>query len=138
MPLLCYTIRAWNYYHNIIRSIHGRAIVNCFLFSLMSDFDKWNFAPNITTLVLLKFRVLNFVIFSSSFLQRLWFVLSWLYACFLSDIDEYKEGHGIKMNKCHPNASYIKTQGSYHCSCNPSYVGNGFECRGTFSTLQTF
>ena len=59
-------------------------------------------------------------------------------ACSLSDIDECKEGHDIKMNEYHPNASCINTQGSYHCSCNPTYVGNGFECKGTFSFLQTF
>ncbi|CAH3159148.1 unnamed protein product [Pocillopora meandrina] len=33
------------------------------------------------------------------------------------------------MNECHPNAPCINTQGSYHCSCHPTYVGNGFECK---------
>ena len=60
------------------------------------------------------------------------------YARSISDIDECKEVHDIKMNECHPNASCINTQGSYRCSCNPTYIGNGSECEGTFGFLQTF
>ena len=36
------------------------------------------------------------------------------------------------MNKCHPNASCTNTQGSYNCSCNPNYIGNGLKCEGMF------
>ena len=36
------------------------------------------------------------------------------------------------MNDCHPNASCVNTQGSYNCSCNPTYIGNGSICEGKF------
>ena len=36
------------------------------------------------------------------------------------------------MNDCHPNASCVNTQGSYNCSCNPTYIGNGAICEGKF------
>ena len=39
--------------------------------------------------------------------------------------DECSEVYGVKMNDCHPKASCVNTQGSYNCSCNPSYIGNG-------------
>lgn len=60
------------------------------------------------------------------------------YTFFISDIDKCKEGQDIEMNECHPNASCINSQGSYHCSCNSIYVENGFECKGMFSFLLTF
>ena len=40
----------------------------------------------------------------------------------LSDVDECSEAHPFKMNKCHPNASCTNTQGSYNCSCNPTFI----------------
>ena len=67
------------------------------------------------------------------------FVLSWLsdkVHLFLWDINERNESH--EMKKCHQNASCINTQGSYYCSCNPTYIGNGFECQGTFGLSQKF
>ena len=36
------------------------------------------------------------------------------------------------MNDCHLNASCVNTQGSYNCSCNPTYIGNGSLCEGKF------
>lgn len=30
------------------------------------------------------------------------------------------------------NASCINTQSSYNCSCDPNYVGDGFNCEGAF------
>ena len=58
------------------------------------------------------------------------------YTYFFSDINECNESH--EMKKCHQNASCINTQGSYNCSSNPTYIGNGFECEGTFGLSQTF
>ena len=34
------------------------------------------------------------------------------------------------MDDCHRNTSCVNTQGSYNCSCNPTYIGNGFICEG--------
>ena len=34
------------------------------------------------------------------------------------------------MNDCYRNASCVNTQGSYNCSCNSTYIGNGFICEG--------
>ena len=42
------------------------------------------------------------------------------------------------MNECHQNASWINTQGSYNCSCSSTYIGNGFECEGTFGFVTNF
>ena len=50
----------------------------------------------------------------------------------LSDVDECSEAHPFKMSKCHPNASCTNTQGSYNCSCNPTFIGDGFDCEGQF------
>ena len=36
------------------------------------------------------------------------------------------------MNDCHPNASCVNSQGSYNCSCDPTYIGNGVICKGKF------
>ena len=52
--------------------------------------------------------------------------------CPLSDIDECSEAHTVKMNKCHPNASCTNTQGSYNCSCNPKYIGDGLNRESMF------
>ena len=56
----------------------------------------------------------------------------WKINCFLSDVDECSKAHTVKMNGFHPNSSCTNTQGSYNCSCNPIYIGNGFECKGSF------
>ena len=61
--------------------------------------------------------------------------------CTVSDTDECSEAP-TKMNKCHPNASCINTQGSYNCSCDPAYNGDGwmdgFNCKGTFIFCHAF
>ena len=44
------------------------------------------------------------------------------------DIDKCSEAGAVKMNNCHLNASCINTQGSYNCFCNPTYIGDGFNC----------
>ena len=51
---------------------------------------------------------------------------------YLLDIDECSEDFVVKMNDCHLNASCVNTQGSYNCSCNPTYIGNGSLCEGKF------
>ena len=79
-------------------------------------------------------RLLHFVTFSfllSSRGTRYSLILT-QYACSLSDIDECREVHVDKIKQCHPSASCINTQGSYNCSCNPDYIGDGFSCEGTF------
>ena len=43
-----------------------------------------------------------------------------------TDIDECKGNHS-----CHVNATCKNTKGSYVCTCNPGYVGNGSDCTGT-------
>ena len=48
----------------------------------------------------------------------------------LSDVDECSEAHPVKMDKCHSNASCANTQGSFNCSCNPTFIGDGFDCEG--------
>ena len=43
-----------------------------------------------------------------------------------SDIDECSKGS----DDCHDNATCIDTDGSYNCSCNSGYSGNGTYCEG--------
>ena len=52
------------------------------------------------------------------------------FVCSLSDVDECSEAHPFKMNKCHPHASCTNTQGSYNCSSDPAFIGDGFDCTG--------
>ena len=59
------------------------------------------------------------------------------YVHYLSDFDECSEAHPLKVKECHPNAYCINTQGSYNCSCSTIFIGNGFECKGTFGFLKT-
>ena len=42
------------------------------------------------------------------------------------DIDECAE----KTDNCHGNATCFNTPGSFHCSCNARYTGNGIYCKG--------
>ena len=41
-----------------------------------------------------------------------------------ADIDECVNGN----NTCALNATCTNTEGSYNCSCNPGYTGNGENC----------
>ena len=46
---------------------------------------------------------------------------------FASDIDECT----ALPSACHVNAQCTNTIGSYRCTCNPGYTGNGKTCTGT-------
>ena len=46
---------------------------------------------------------------------------------FTPDIDECTEG----THNCDPNASCANTPGSFICTCNTGYSGNGTSCIGT-------
>ena len=46
-----------------------------------------------------------------------------------ADVNECTEG----TNSCHRHASCYNTLGSYSCSCNPGYTGDGFSCTGKCS-----
>ena len=51
------------------------------------------------------------------------YALSFLY--FNADINECESDDS---NNCHENANCTNTEGSYTCSCNPGYTGNGVNC----------
>ena len=36
----------------------------------------------------------------------------------------------MNMSKCDENANCTNTVGSYNCSCNHGYEGDGFNCKG--------
>ena len=46
---------------------------------------------------------------------------------FCLDINECESD---SLNECDRNADCIDTIGSYNCSCNPGYEGDGFNCTG--------
>ena len=43
-----------------------------------------------------------------------------------ADVNECARG----TDRCHPHATCHNTQGSYTCSCNAGYTGNGYSCTG--------
>ena len=45
-----------------------------------------------------------------------------------SDVDECE---GDNLNNCHENAQCTNTVGSFTCSCNPGYTGDGVTCMST-------
>ena len=42
-----------------------------------------------------------------------------------ADVDECESDD---LNNCHENAQCTNTEGSYTCSCNPGYSGDGVNC----------
>ena len=50
---------------------------------------------------------------------------------FVSDVDECTNGQ----HKCHKEALCANTHGSYQCSCNLGFIGNGTVCKGICSAL---
>ncbi len=61
---------------------------------------------------------------SKSIGHFLTFELQWNNEC--TDIDECRED----MHNCHENANCIDTVGSFSCSCNSGYFGDGISCEG--------
>ena len=60
-----------------------------------------------------------------SILYRLPFEIS-NFGCLSSDIDEC----GTQPDICHYDATCTNTDGSYSCSCNPGFSGDGVDCLG--------
>ena len=57
------------------------------------------------------------------------FLLKYLYLYHFSlytDVNECKYGS----HNCDVNANCTNTEGSFNCSCNPGYTGNGTYCNG--------
>ena len=48
-----------------------------------------------------------------------------------ADIDECENGE----DNCHENAQCTNTKGSFICSCNPGYTGDGVNCTSELATL---
>ena len=51
----------------------------------------------------------------------------------VSDIDECGDG-----TICHVNATCSNTFGSFNCSCNKGFLGDGFQCEGKNYSQQYF
>ena len=49
--------------------------------------------------------------------------------CCNSDIDECESDD---LNNCHENAQCTNTEGSFNCSCNPGYIGDGVNCTSKY------
>ena len=52
--------------------------------------------------------------------------------CLVVDIPECER----ELDDCDPNANCTNTIGSYNCTCNTGFTGDGFNCRG-MCTLDT-
>ena len=57
--------------------------------------------------------------------DHMFFILLWLGTV---DVNECTNG----TDRCHSRATCHNTQGSYTCSCNSGYIGNGFSCTGKY------
>ena len=58
------------------------------------------------------------------------------FVCFCChvDINECETGN----DSCHENAQCTNTEGSFTCSCNPGYTGDGIECSGALTVVPEF
>ena len=74
---------------------------------------------------------LLFMITFTSFAMQFLMVTSFFLLNFLwtADINECTRG----TDSCHSRATCRNTYGSYTCSCNTGYTGNGFSCTRKFS-----
>ena len=54
--------------------------------------------------------------------------------CCHVDIDECETGN----DNCHENAQCTNTEGSFICSCNPGYTGDGIECSVVLTVVPEF
>ena len=54
----------------------------------------------------------------------MWTTNNTLQSIFVSDVDECAGG----FNGCDSNATCSNTIGSYTCTCDPGYSGDGFAC----------
>jgi hypothetical protein len=50
------------------------------------------------------------------------------YSLLTSDIDEYGTENGT--SNCSSNATCTNTSGSFTCTCNQGYIGDGVTCTG--------
>ena len=41
----------------------------------------------------------------------------------------------VGSDNCHLNATCTDTVGSFECSCDPGYIGNGVDCFGEHSNV---
>ena len=53
---------------------------------------------------------------------------------FLTDIDECR----ANTHDCHSSATCTNTEGSFNCSCNEGYFGNGKACYGALLHAQVY
>ncbi|CAH3156243.1 unnamed protein product, partial [Porites evermanni] len=53
---------------------------------------------------------------------------------FFADINECEAGK----HNCHANANCTNTKGSFECTCNPGYSGDGVNCTGENNTSVFF
>ena len=56
-----------------------------------------------------------------------------LHFVFLTDVDECIDG--MPQGPCDPNATCANTAGSFTCTCNFGYRGDGFNCVGKVPSL---
>ena len=49
-----------------------------------------------------------------------------MFYCLFSDIDECTNA----THNCHDNATCANLDGSFNCTCDPGYMGNGTYCEG--------
>lgn len=60
------------------------------------------------------------------------FVFYVVLALYFSDVDECSSNNG----GCHEHATCDNTEGSFTCTCQPGYSGDGLHCVGGFACVK--
>ena len=70
-------------------------------------------------------------------LRSVYLLVAFTYLCYnfviFTDVDECEGENG-----CHANATCTNTPGTYNCTCDIKFTGNGFDCEGTCVRLSIF
>ena len=59
--------------------------------------------------------------------------MNFLFKCVFYDLMSSDINECLVGNDCHDNATCTNTDGSYLCTCNKTFTGNGTRCKSKFA-----